>query len=49
MPEISGFFGVTIYMNWREHTPLHFHATYGEHEALITLDGKVHAGALPSR
>ena len=44
MPEISRFFGIVIYMNWREHPPMHFHAVYGEHEALMTLDGKVYAG-----
>lgn len=49
MPEISRFFGIVIYMNWREHPPVHFHAVYGEHEALITLDGAVYAGALPGR
>ncbi len=49
MPEISRFFGIIIYMNWREHPPMHFHAVYGEHEALITLDGKVYAGDLPHR
>jgi hypothetical protein len=36
MPEISRFFGIVIYMNWREHPPMHFHAVYGEHEALMT-------------
>lgn len=49
MPEISRFFGIVIYMNWREHPPIHFHAVYGEHEALITLDGQLYAGSLPSR
>lgn len=49
MPEISRFFGIVIYMNWREHPPMHFHAVYGEHEALITLDGKIYAGMLPAR
>ena len=49
MPEISRFFGIVIYMNWREHPPSHFHAVYGEQEALVTLDGKVYAGSLPGR
>ena len=49
MPEISRFFGIIIYMNWREHPPAHFHAVYGEYEALITLDGAVYAGDLPHR
>jgi len=49
MPELPRFFGIVIYMNWRDHPPAHFHAVYGEHEALITLDGKVYSGALPAR
>lgn len=49
MPEISRFFGIVIYMNWREHPPSHFHAVYGEQETLVTLDGKVYAGSLPGR
>lgn len=49
MPEISRFFGIIIYMNWREHPPKHFHAVYGDYEALITLDGAVYAGELPRR
>ena len=49
MPEISRFFGIVIYMNFREHPPVHFHAVYGEFEALITLDGKVYSGNLPTR
>lgn len=49
MPEISRFFGIVIYMNWREHPPMHFHAVYGEYEALITLDGGVYSGDLPRR
>jgi hypothetical protein len=49
VPELSRFFGIIIYMNWREHPPIHFHAVYGEHEALMTLDGKVYSGSLPTR
>lgn len=49
MPELSRFFGIIIYMNWRDHPPAHFHAVYGNHEALITMDGQVYAGALPGR
>lgn len=49
MPELSRFFGIIIYMNWREHPPVHFHAVYGEYEALITLDGQIYAGDLPRR
>jgi hypothetical protein len=37
-------------MFWREHGPAHFHALYGEHEALIDLrDLAVMRGSLPRR
>jgi hypothetical protein len=49
MPEISRFFGIIVYMNWRDHNPPHIHAVYGEHEALVSLDGAVLAGSLPRR
>lgn len=35
MPEISRFFGIVIRMFYNDHAPPHFHAEYGEHEALI--------------
>ena len=49
MPEIARFFGIVIYMNWRDHNPPHVHALYGDHEALIGFDGAVLAGELPRR
>jgi hypothetical protein len=37
-------------MYWRDHPPPHFHARYGEHEALIRIDdGAVFDGSLPRR
>lgn len=50
MPEISRFFGIVIKMFYNDHLPAHFHAEYGEFEALIeieTLD--VYRGTLPRR
>lgn len=38
MPKISEFFGIAIYMYYREHGPPHFHARYGGQEALISID-----------
>jgi hypothetical protein len=32
MPEVSRFFGVVIRVYFRDHSPAHFHAGYGEHE-----------------
>jgi hypothetical protein len=34
MPEISRFYGLIIKMFFKDHNPPHFHAEYGEHEAL---------------
>jgi hypothetical protein len=49
MPELARFFGIVVYMNWRDHNPPHVHALYGDDEALVSLDGAVIAGALPRR
>ncbi|MBI3609551.1 MAG: DUF4160 domain-containing protein [Nitrospirae bacterium] len=50
MPEISRFYGIVIYIFFREHDPPHFHAIYGEHEALIGIQTlSVFAGRLPAR
>ena len=50
MPTISQFFGIVIQMFWREHSPPHFHALYGEFEALIDIRTlEVIGGRLPKR
>lgn len=50
VPTISTFFGIAIQMFWREHAPPHFHALYGEHEALIDIrELRVTRGSLPRR
>jgi hypothetical protein len=36
VPVISRFFGIVIYMYWRDHMPAHFHAKYQDQE--ITVD-----------
>lgn len=38
MPRISEFFGISIYMYWREHGPPHFHAVYAGQEAVIAIE-----------
>lgn len=38
MPKISEFFGISIYMYFREHGPPHFHARYAGQEALIGIE-----------
>lgn len=38
MPEISRFFGIIVRMFFSDHEPPHFHAVYGEDEALIEIE-----------
>ena len=37
MPIISRFFGIVLYMYWRDHSPPHFHAKYGGDEVTIEI------------
>ena len=48
MPELPRFYGIIIRMFWEDHPPPHFHAVYGNNEALIDiLTAEIIAGALP--
>jgi hypothetical protein len=38
MPELSRFFGIVVRMFYSDHEPAHFHAIYGEYEALIEVE-----------
>ena len=50
MPEVSRFFGIAIRFYYNDHEPAHFHAVYGEHEALIEIETlAVLRGELPRR
>ncbi len=50
MPELSRFFGIVIGIFYREHGRPHFHAVYGEFEAVIDIEtGMVISGELPKR
>ena len=50
MPQISRFFGIIISMFYNEHSPPHFHATYGEFNAEISIKELVIIyGILPPR
>jgi hypothetical protein len=50
MPELSRFYGIVIKLFFDDHPPPHFHATYGEHEALVRIEPLgVIAGTLPPR
>jgi hypothetical protein len=48
MPELCRFYGIIIRMFWADHPPPHFHAVYGEHEAIINImTSEVIDGSLP--
>lgn len=50
MPEISRFYGIVIRLYFDDHPPPHFHAEYGEDEALIAINTlAVISGHLPGR
>jgi len=50
MPEICRFFGIVIKMHFGDHLPPHFHAEYGEHQAVIDIRTLVVIGGyLPPR
>lgn len=50
MPTICSFYGIIIQMFWNDHAPPHFHAIYGEHEALIEIKTlKILRGEMPRR
>lgn len=49
MPVISRFFGILIYMYWKDHAPPHFHAKYADQEITVEIKtGKVN-GAMSRR
>lgn len=49
MPEVSRFFGILIAVYYRDHAPPHFHAIYGEHEAVVAIESGAVTGYLPTR
>lgn len=50
MPEISRFFGIVIRIFFSDHEPAHFHAIYGEFEALVEIETlAIYRGKLPQR
>ena len=50
MPELCRFYGIVIRMYFADHGPPHFHALYGESEALVGIESlAVLHGRLPPR
>ncbi len=48
MPIISRFFGIIVFMFWREHQPPHFHAKYRDEEVIVEIEtGRVTGNISP--
>ena len=50
MPTICMFRGIKIYINWRDHQPPHFHASYGGDSVIVSIrDIEVLEGEMPTK
>jgi len=50
MPTISFFYGITIYINYSEHNPPHFHARHGGRNAVFSIKtGELTSGKMSAR
>ncbi len=49
MPIISQFFGISIYMFWKDHMPPHFHAKYGGEEVIMDIETGLIQGTMTKR
>jgi hypothetical protein len=50
MPRICAFDGIILLMFYDDHSPPHFHARYGEHQALVHIaPPSIAEGRLPQR
>lgn len=49
MPIISRFFGIVIYMYWKDHAPPHFHAKYGDDEIVVEIRTGNVSGSMSNR
>lgn len=49
MPILSRFYGVVIFMNYRDHSPPHFHARYQEQEVIVEIASGLVRGTMSKR
>jgi hypothetical protein len=49
MPEICRFLGIVIFMNFNEHNPPHFHASYGDYKIVVQIESGIIEGKFPKR
>ena len=49
MPEISRFYGIIIYLYWRDHNPPHIHFAFGDYQCTIDIAGRTVEGNAPAK
>ena len=49
VPTVSRFFGIVVFLNYRDHQPPHFHATYGDDEVTVEIRGGTVTGTMSKR
>ena len=49
MPIISRFFGIIVYMYWKDHAPPHFHAKYQDDEVAVDIETGAVTGSMSKR
>ena len=49
MPEICRFYGIIIYLYWKDHNPPHVHFHYGNYECSISVIDRVVDGQAPAK
>ena len=49
MPEICRFYGIIIYLYWKDHNPPHVHFHYGIYECSISVIDRVVDGQAPAK
>ena len=49
MPEICRFFGIIIFLYWKDHNPPHIHFTYGDYECSISVLDRIVDGQAPAK
>ncbi|HEX8271918.1 MAG TPA: DUF4160 domain-containing protein [Longimicrobiaceae bacterium] len=49
MPVISRFYGIVVFINYRDHNPPHFHARYQDQEVIVEIQSGVVTGTMTKR
>ncbi len=49
MPEISRFFGIILFLYWKDHNPPHIHFSFGEYQCNIGVIDRVVDGRAPAK